>query len=111
MRQCVEVRGIHHATPLVSPKVMRSEETSNARSSLGYSAIDVKRFLRRFSHRGLSYCCCERWEGLAVRVPMRKLHLAIVLVFKANKFVHLLVHFQAIQAAVPIHLSGTPLAL
>lgn len=40
--------GIHFVATLAPPKVMRSEETSNARSSLGCSVIDVKRSARRF---------------------------------------------------------------
>lgn len=38
------VRGVHFIAPLAPHEVVRSEEMSNARSSLGYSAIDVKRF-------------------------------------------------------------------
>lgn len=49
---------------------MRPEETSNARSLLGYSAVDVK----RFSAAG-QQVCRERYEGLAARVPDRKLHV------------------------------------
>lgn len=75
MRQFVEVCGIHFLAPLAPPEVMRCEETSNARSSLGYSAIDVKRFLRRFCSYEL-IVCREHDEGLAARVPDRKLHFA-----------------------------------
>jgi hypothetical protein len=89
---------------------MRSEETTNARSSLGCNAIDVKRFLRRFYGRK-RVVCCERYEGLAARVPDRKLHIAKMRFSSLTNLFHLLVHFQELHAAVPIHLSGTPLAL
>lgn len=63
-RKFAEILGIHFMAPLAPPKVMRSEETSNARSSLGYSAVDVKRFLHRFCSRERAVCR-ERYEGLA----------------------------------------------
>ena len=65
-RQFVQASGIHFRASLAPPEVMRSKKTPNARSSLGCSAIDVKRFCAGFAFAKSS--CVVNFTRVLLRV-------------------------------------------